>query len=124
MSGVRLSCMPLLLLRMVSYLLQSWTLPFCLFWPVFSLPVLAAGKSIWCLKNLWLIRLLGLPYDNMFSWTMRWSSNAIIEETHAYFDSALVTKLLLENEVGVYTYRDARDVLQVGPTGANCKLGV
>lgn len=55
---------------------------------------------------------------------MRWSTDAIIQETHAYFDSALVTKILLENEVGVYTYRDERDVLQVGPMGSNCKSGV
>lgn len=68
-----------------------------------------------------LIDYLGAPYDNVFSWTMRWSTDAIIQETHAYFDSALVTKILLENEVGVHTYNDKRDVLQVGPMGSNCK---
>jgi hypothetical protein len=60
----------------------------------------------------------------MFSWTMRWSIEALIQETHAYFDSELVTKILLENEVGVHTYHEIRDVLKVGPMGSNCRLGV
>jgi hypothetical protein len=56
----------------------------------------------------------------MFSWVMRWNTQGIIVEVHAYFDSALVTKVITENESGVYTYTDQRNVLVPGPAGSNC----
>jgi hypothetical protein len=63
---------------------------------------------------------LGLAYDNMFAWLMRWSTEGLIVQVDAFLDSALVQQIITENESGVYKYTDQRKTLRVGPMGQNC----
>lgn len=67
------------------------------------------------------ILLVGLIYDNKFVWITRWNTDGIIVQTHAYFDSALVQKVITENESEIFNYTQPRDKLMPGPKGSNCK---
>jgi hypothetical protein len=67
---------------------------------------------------------LGLVYDNTFSWVTRWNTEGIIVEVRAYFDSALVQRIITENESGVHTYKEERQTLMEGSIGLNCKAGI
>jgi ketosteroid isomerase-like protein len=64
----------------------------------------------------------GLVYDNWFSWNSRWNTEGIIVEMRAYFDSALVTKVITENESGTFNYTVERTASFPGPLGVNCAV--
>ncbi|KAI9658369.1 MAG: hypothetical protein M1821_002502 [Bathelium mastoideum] len=40
----------------------------------------------------------GMPFINQYSWSTRWNENGEIVEVRAYVDSALVTRVITENE--------------------------
>ena len=43
-------------------------------------------------------------------------------QVRAWFDSALVSRVITENEVPEYTYRDQRTALEPGPVGVDCAI--
>ena len=66
--------------------------------------------------------MIGLQYDNTFSWVTRWNDEGFIVQVRAWFDSALVSRVITENEVPEYTYRDQRTALEPGPVGVDCAI--
>ena len=64
--------------------------------------------------------MVGLKYDNTFSWVTRWDTEGTIVQVRAWLDSALVYKAITENESPEYTYTDQRTKLEPGPVGAGC----
>lgn len=52
--------------------------------------------------------LLGLNFDNRYSWNVKWSSQCTIVQARAYLDSEPVKEAVLGNENPDYTYYDFR----------------
>jgi hypothetical protein len=83
---------------------------------VFAKRYRSAERKVKACTNL----IFRVVYDNRFSSITGWTSAGIIDEVHAYFDSALVQRVIMENKSGIFKYTDSRMTLKVGPMGSNC----
>ena len=65
-----------------------------------------------------LIKGLGVFFDNTYAWMTRWNAEGQIVQVRAYLDSALVAKVVTENETPTNsTFTSQRDTFEPGPGG-------
>ena len=60
----------------------------------------------------------GFPFDNTYAWMTRWNAKGQIVQVRAYLDSALVARVVMENEASTNsTFTTVRNTIEPGPGG-------